>query len=62
MSSASALSVSEFASLTEIGRSFLHDAIPPNDTTRLLELRLIYNLLGSLRITAAGRARLMLGT
>ena len=28
---------------------------------RLLELRLIYNLLGSLRITAAGRARLVLG-
>lgn len=61
MSSVSTLSLGEFASLTEVGRTFLHDAISPNDATRLLELRLIYNLLGSVRVTKAGRARLLLG-
>jgi hypothetical protein len=61
MSSASALSVSEFASLTEVGSFFLHKAIPAADATRLLDMRLIYNLLGSHRITKAGRARLAIG-
>ena len=55
------LSVSEFASLTEMGTGFLHEAIPTADATRLLDLGLIYALLGELRITKAGRERLHLG-
>lgn len=57
-----ALTSSQFASLTEVGRTFLHDKIPFQDAELLLERHLIYRLLGSLRITAAGRARLTLGS
>ena len=56
-----ALSSSEFASLTEVGRTFLHHNIPSDDAAHLLERGLIYSLLGSLRITAAGKTRLTLG-
>jgi len=52
------LSDSEFASLQEIGKGLQHSAIPEGDAVRLLELRLIYKLLGDHRITAAGRARI----
>jgi hypothetical protein len=62
MTSDDALSAAQFASLTEIGRTFLHDPIPSGDAALLLERGLIYRLLGSLRITAAGRTRLSLGS
>lgn len=62
MTTDDALSAAQFVSLTEVGRTFLHDQIPSEDAALLLERRLIYRLLGSLRITAAGRARLLLGS
>ena len=52
-----ALSHSELASLQEIGRGLRHESIPHVDAIRLLELHLIYKLLGDLRITTAGRVR-----
>jgi hypothetical protein len=58
---ASPLSTSELASLREVGKGFAHGKIPKNDEKRLLELRLVYMLLGNSRITAAGRRRLLLG-
>ena len=61
MTTDQALTFSQFASLTEVGRTFLHDDIPSDDATLLLERGLIYRLLGSLRITAAGKTRLTLG-
>jgi hypothetical protein len=57
-----ALTSSQFASLTEVGRTFLHNQIPPQDAELLLERQLIYRLLGSFRITAVGKARLKLGS
>ena len=51
------LSVSELASLQEVAKGFDHGSIPVGDATRLLELKLIYKLLGELRLTAAGRLR-----
>ena len=62
MTTDDALSASQFASLTEVGRTFLHNQIPSQDAELLLERRLIYRLLGSFRITAAGRTRLTLGS
>ena len=62
MTSDHALTSSQFLSLTEVGRTFLHDNIPFDDAALLLERGLIYRLLGSFRITAAGRARLTLGS
>jgi hypothetical protein len=55
------LSVSELASLREVARGPLHDPIPTAHGARLLELGLVYYLLGSLRITTAGRARVRTG-
>jgi hypothetical protein len=40
------------------GNWFGHALIHSNHAKRLLELKLIYNLLGSCRITAAGRMML----
>lgn len=48
------LSESEWASLIEVGKGFIHGPIPLDDATRLLELKLIYNLLGSYRILNSG--------
>jgi hypothetical protein len=53
------LSPAELASLAEMGTGLLHKAIPASHTARLLELALIYGLLGDLRITKAGRLRLL---
>ena len=55
------LSLSQFASLTEIGRTLLHGVIPAQDAALLLERGLIYRLLGSFRLTTAGRNRLRIG-
>lgn len=52
------LSENEFASLAELGKGVLHGPISPQDAARLLELGLAYRLLGNLRMTRAGRARL----
>jgi len=62
MSASSYLSVTEFASLQEVGTGFHHDAIPESHCLRLMDLHLIYNLLGSLRITTAGRVRIARGS
>ena len=56
-----ALTASQFASLAEIGRTVSHDSIPAEDAVLLLERGMIYSLLGSFRITAAGRSRLTQG-
>jgi len=56
------LSATQFASLREVGRSFLHAEIPAEDAVLLLDRGLIYCLLGCLRITAAGKARVLLGS
>ena len=52
------LSDAEFASLAEVGTGFCHAPIPLDHAKHLLELRLAYNFLGSLRITAVGRQML----
>ena len=51
------LSASELASLQEIAKGLSHGSIPEADAVRLVELRLIYRLLGDLRMTSAGRIR-----
>jgi len=56
------LSASEFASLKAIGASFDHSTVTEADALRLLDLKLIYRLLGSLRMTHAGRARIISGS
>ena len=58
MDIAAPLTPSELASLRQIARGFFQEAICANDTARLLRLKLIYRLLGDLRITAYGKARL----
>jgi hypothetical protein len=40
------LSASEMASLQEIANRLLHGSIPETDAVRLIELSLIYGLLG----------------
>ena len=55
---ASALSPDEFASLQEVAKGFDQRQIPEAHALRLLELDLIYKLLGLLRMTGAGRARI----
>jgi hypothetical protein len=55
------LSATEIASLREVGSGIGHGGIPESHTLRLMDLCLIYRLLGSLRITAAGRARIARG-
>jgi hypothetical protein len=62
MSASSNLSVTEFASLREIGRGIGHAGIPESHSLRLMELGLIYRLLGSLHITTAGRIRIARGS
>jgi hypothetical protein len=57
MATDDALSASELTSLQEIGKGLGHGSIPETDALRLLELRLIYRLLGDLRVTTAGRVR-----
>jgi hypothetical protein len=55
MPAGSQLSELELTSLAEVARGFCHAPIPAIDAKRLLDLKLIYNLLGSYRILAAGR-------
>jgi hypothetical protein len=50
------LSQAEMDSLREVGRGAHHAPIPVRHAERLLSLKLIYRLLGDLRITAAGAA------
>jgi hypothetical protein len=57
----SPLTPTELASLRQVSRGIFQDAISATDTERLLHLKLIYILLGDLRITAAGKARLLFG-
>lgn len=52
------LSEIELASLGEVAKGFDQCGIPDNHSRKLIELRLIYKLLGSLRITSAGRRHL----
>ena len=61
MSASSPLSATEFASLQEVGSGVCHGAIPEGDGLRLMHLRLVYKLLGHLRITTAGRLRIARG-
>jgi hypothetical protein len=61
MSGEPRLSVSEFASLGEVAKGVAHGTIPAADGVTLLELRLIYKLIGETRITMAGKARLAQG-
>src|SRR5579862_8074286 len=49
------LTDAEFDSLVEVGTGFYHAEIPADHARQLLKLGLTYNLLGSLRITTAGR-------
>ena len=56
------LSVTEFASLVEVAKGFDRRTIPPDDALRLLDLKLIYKLLGLPHITRAGRARIASGS
>lgn len=52
------LSKLEWASLAEVGTGFCHAPIPADHAKRLLELRLIYSLLGNYRIMTSGRQML----
>jgi hypothetical protein len=56
------LSAAEFASLQEVARGIGHGGIPESHRLRLMDLGLIYTLLGSLRITTAGRMRIARGS
>ncbi len=49
------LSDAELASLAVVGTGFCHGPISVDHAAHLLHLRLIYSLLGSLRITTAGQ-------
>ena len=53
------LTEAEFESLAEVGTGFLHADIPLDHAKHLRDLGLTYNLLGSVRITTAGRIMLM---
>ena len=53
-----ALSISELSSLIEVAKGMDQSAIAEADAQRLLDLGLIYKLIGLLRITRAGRARI----
>ena len=52
------LSEAEFASLAVVGTGFCHGPISVEHAKHLQDLRLIYNLLGRLRITSAGQEML----
>jgi hypothetical protein len=56
------LSVTEFASLQEVARGIGNGGIPERHSLRLMQLRLIYRMLGSLRITPAGMVRVARGS
>ena len=43
------LTEAEWASLADVGTGVCHTPIPPEHARRLLDLKLIYNLLGSCR-------------
>jgi hypothetical protein len=62
MPATSALSVSEFSSLKEVAKGVHQCAIPERDARRLLDMELIYKLLGANHITHAGRARIASGS
>ena len=49
------LSASQFASLQEVSKGIFRGPIPNADAVRLVELRLIYRLLGDFRLTTAGQ-------
>jgi hypothetical protein len=55
------LSPAEFRSLEELGKGVLHGAIPPSHGTTLKGHGFAYTLLGQVRITTLGRARLKIG-
>jgi hypothetical protein len=55
----SPLSPSQLSSLRQVARGVLQDPICAEDAVHLLRLKLIYRLLGDLRITASGK--MMLG-
>lgn len=48
-------------SLQEVATGIGHNTIPADHRARLLALGLVYNLLGSVRINTAGRARITVG-
>ena len=50
------LSASELASLREIGRGPIRRSVPDADEARLVELGMVYRLLGDLQITSYGQA------
>ena len=52
------VSDSELLSLREIAKGFNKGPISHTDAVRLLELNLVYCLLGDLRLTTQGRSRL----
>ena len=49
------LSEPEWAALAEVATGFCHAPIPADHAQRLLDLKLIYSLLGSYRIMSSGR-------
>jgi hypothetical protein len=61
MRDCAALTGLECASLQEVASGICHKAIPVDHQARLLALGLVYTLLGSLRITKAGRERSIRG-
>ena len=58
MATTGALSDTELASLNEVGIGVWHEVIPADHQTRLLDLGLVYSMLGSLRLTKAGREQI----
>jgi hypothetical protein len=58
MSQYVSLSRGEVLSLQEVGKGVHQGCVSSQHAARLIELKLVYRLLGELRITAAGRARL----
>jgi hypothetical protein len=55
------LSRAEYNALEEVAKFFNGTTIASQHADRLLELRLIYRMLGELRITSAGSALIRLG-
>jgi hypothetical protein len=50
------LTPEELASLEQVNRGIYGNRIPPHHAKRLMALRLVYSLLGDLRITGVGRS------
>jgi hypothetical protein len=61
MESNTYLSAHEFRSLIEVGKGFAHGAISEADGIALVGCGFAYKLLGQIRITTLGRARLKMG-